>query len=224
MALQDITNAPSKFRLHVDIDREYATLRSSRIAPNVERISHLRMQGCKALDLWTDGGMYPTDPISHQPPPFHNITTLMRFVGDGFNGLLGYCNKLCSLSIHEAGRRMELQAKYDKLQETSASEIKELRKEIVDLVAQLAKQTSDSDKRLDNHIRVTENYISLQNTARNMRRRIDHLTHLPMGCVLRTRKRKSVEVLAKKGGALKRRVRVTRLALILECLAALHIF
>ena len=119
---------------------------------------------------------------------------------------------------------MELQAKYDKLQETSVSEIKELRKEIVDLVAQLAKQTSYSDKRLDNHIRVTENYISLQNTAKNMRRRIDHLTHLPMGCVLRTRKRKSVEVLAKKGGALKRRVRVTRLALILECLAALRIF
>ena len=57
---------------------------------------------------------------------------------------------------------MELQAKYDKLQETSASEIKELRKEIVDLAARLTnKQTSDSDKRLDNHIRVTENYISL---------------------------------------------------------------
>ena len=107
----------------------------------------------------------------------------------------------------------------------STSEIKELRKEIVDLAAQLTKQTFDSsDKRLDNHIRVTENYISLQNTARNMRRRIDHLTHLPMGCVLKTRKRKSVEVLAKKGGALKRTVRVTRLALILECLAALHIF
>lgn len=93
------------------------------------------MQGCKALDLWTDGGMYPTDPILHQPPPFHSITTLMRFVGDGFNGLLGYYNKLCILSTHEAGRRMELQAKYDKLQETSASEIKELRKEIIDLAA-----------------------------------------------------------------------------------------
>ncbi|MCO5587359.1 hypothetical protein L7F22_041308 [Adiantum nelumboides] len=210
MALQDITNAPTKFRLHVDIDREYATLRSSRIAPTVEKISCLGMQGCKALDLWTDGGIYPRDPISRQPSPFQNITTLMQFLGDGFNGLLGYCNRLCSLSVHETGRRMELQAKYDKLQAASTSEIKKLREEIVDLLAQLAKQTLDSDMRLDNHIRVAENYICLQNRARNMCRRIDHLTHLPMGCVLWKRKRKSVEILAKKGGALKRRVRVTR--------------
>ena len=46
MPLQDITNRPSKFWLHVDIEREYATLRSTPSAlTNANALHQLQMQG-----------------------------------------------------------------------------------------------------------------------------------------------------------------------------------
>ena len=92
MPLQDITNTPQKYRLHVDLDPEYATLHSARVSQNAPLAMHqLQMQGHKALDLWTYGSLYPMDPLSTSPPLFQNITMLLQFIGDGYNGLLGYC-------------------------------------------------------------------------------------------------------------------------------------
>ena len=48
------------------------------------------MQGRKAIYLWTYKNLYPIDPISSAPPPFKSIASLVKFVGDGFNGLSGY--------------------------------------------------------------------------------------------------------------------------------------
>ena len=41
-----------------------------------------------------DGSLYPHDPQTGAPPPFQNITQVIKFLGDGHNGLLGYCQRL----------------------------------------------------------------------------------------------------------------------------------
>lgn len=81
---------------------------------------------------------------------------------------------------------------------------------MIDLLADLANQKTEMEARFDQFIKKTDNYATLQHSARNMRRRIDHFTHLPMGYSFRVRKQKCVDVLSKKGGALKRRVQKTR--------------
>lgn len=211
MSLQDITNRPSKFRLHVDIEREYATLRSSLSAPSMPNALHqLRMQGCKAVDLWTDGSLYPMDPCSGAPPSFRNITTLPRFIGDGFNGLLGYCMRLHSLFLDEAQKRIQTTTLYQQLQCKYSTEVNDLKQKVVDLTEQLKVQQRESKERFRSFVQVTDNYVQLQHSTRNMRRRIDHFTNLPLGFHARKRKRQSLELLANKGGARKRRLRVTR--------------
>ena len=89
MALQDITNKTSKFGLQVELEAKYATLKSRHVARNIS-YDQLRMQGAKAIDLWTDGNLYPEDPISGAPPPFRNITALMKFVGDAVRDQVSY--------------------------------------------------------------------------------------------------------------------------------------
>ena len=116
MPLQNITNRSSKFWLHVDIEREYATLRSTLLALTMPNVLHqLRMQGNKAIDLWTDGSLYPMDPHSSAPPSFQNITSLLRFIGDGFNGLLSYCMHLHSLFLDEAQKRIQTASLFQQL-------------------------------------------------------------------------------------------------------------
>ena len=70
MALQDITDKPLKFLLQVDLEGEYATIQSNRSGANYTPLDRLQLQGVKAIDLWTDGDLYPMDPISGSPPPF----------------------------------------------------------------------------------------------------------------------------------------------------------
>ena len=57
---------------------------------------NLRMLGHKHIDLWCDGAIYPINPIIASSPPFSNPSTLLRFTGDGFNGLLGYCHSIAA--------------------------------------------------------------------------------------------------------------------------------
>lgn len=35
------------------------------------------------------------------------ITAMIRFVGDGFNGVLGYCNRLYSVAVHKRLKGIE---------------------------------------------------------------------------------------------------------------------
>ena len=56
-------------------------------------IQILRFQGKKHIDIWCDGRLYPVDPISKSVPPFSNCSSLLRFLGDGVDGILDYtCN------------------------------------------------------------------------------------------------------------------------------------
>ena len=96
------------------------------------------MQGAKAIDLCTDGHLYPADPpISGAPPPFRNITALMKFVGDGFNGLLGYCRRLHMLWLDEAATKRQTQLALEQLQAASAKEVNSLMQRINELLEEL---------------------------------------------------------------------------------------
>ena len=210
MALRDITNRPPKFCLHVDLKAEYATLRSGHHTGTVSH-DYLRMQGLKSIDLWTNGNIYPLDPTTGTTPPFHNITQLMRFVGDGFNGLLGYCGRLHAAHLHALTRTQELQCSLTLLQASTkvdkerwSQRVNELNKEVAELKIGLEERVHKID-------RVADDYLRLRHSTRNLRRRVDHFTHLPMGYNACRRKRKAIGSLAKNSGALKRRVKATRL-------------
>ena len=126
MALQDITNKPSKFCLQVDLETKYATLHSSRHAtPNIA-YDQLWMQGAKAIDLWIDGNIYPLDPLSGAPPPFRSVTGLVKFVGDGFNGLLVYCRRLHMLWLEEVAQKRQIKFSFNQLQASSTKKIDSL--------------------------------------------------------------------------------------------------
>lgn len=209
MALQDITNKPSKYRLQVDLEIEYATLRSRHVAPNIS-YDQLRMQGAKAIDLWVDGNLYPPDPISGAPPPFKNITTFVKFVGDGSNGLLGYCRRLHMLWLDEAAAKRQTQFAFDQLQAASTKQINSLMQRIKELSEELEVQKNNLADRVRTMDQFTDNYVRLQNSTRNLRRRVHHFTHLPIGYHARQRKRKAVGLLSKTGGACKRRIQTTR--------------
>ena len=209
MALQDITNKPSKFRLQVELETEYATLRSRHVPRNIS-YDQLQMQGAKAIDLWIDGDTYPVDPISGAPPPFKNITALMKFIGDGFNGLLGYCRRLHMLWLDEAATTRQTKLALEQLQVASTKEVNSLMQRIKELSEELDVQKNNLADRERTMDMFTNNYVHLQNSTRNLRRRVTHFTHLPKGYHARQRKRKAVGLLSKTGGACKRRIQTTR--------------
>ena len=86
----------NKYHLNIKFNKEYATVRSSyqRSLANAEEGQRLRNEGKKHIDLWIEGSLYPVDPETRRYPPFHTPHDLIRFVGDGDNGLLGYCSRL----------------------------------------------------------------------------------------------------------------------------------
>lgn len=87
-----------KYHLHIDIEPGYepAFKRRSRngLQPTVAAKEQMRSLGLKHIDLWCDCSLYPIEPFKWSHPPFSNPTTLLKFVGDGHSGLLGYCNAL----------------------------------------------------------------------------------------------------------------------------------
>lgn len=71
-------------------------------------------------------------------------------------------------------------------------------------------QKNDLADRVRTMDQFTDNYVRLQNSTRNLWRRVHHFTHLPIGYHARQRKRKAVGLLSKTGGACKRRIQTTR--------------
>ena len=85
-----------KFHMNIKLSPEYATWRSANhmALRDANEAHRLRIEGKKNIDLWTDGSLYPKDPSTGRSPPFYSVHDLIRFVGDGMNGLLGYCTNL----------------------------------------------------------------------------------------------------------------------------------
>lgn len=88
----------SLYHLHIDLERVYepAQKRNKTICYSMLDKENMRVNGQKHLDIWCDGKLYPKNPVTNAQPNFSNPSSLLRFVGDGYNGLLGYCNNLSS--------------------------------------------------------------------------------------------------------------------------------
>ena len=86
------------YHLHIELEKEYEPVRkrSKNSTVSLQDIQALRYQGKKHIDIWSDGRLYPVDPVSRTTPPFSNCTSLLRYLGDGANGLLGYTYNLAS--------------------------------------------------------------------------------------------------------------------------------
>ena len=91
------------YHLHIELEDEYQPIRKrnkiSVVSPDA--IQTMRLEERKHLDLWTDGRLYPIDPIIKSTPPFYNCSSLMRFIGDGCGGLLGYTYNLGAKCLQE---------------------------------------------------------------------------------------------------------------------------
>lgn len=130
-----------KFHLNIKLNQEYATTRSvyQRSLSCANEAQHLRNEGKKHIDLWTDGSLYPPDPKTGRYPSFHTPHDLIRFVGDGEDGLLGYSSRLSQSHINYAEYTTYLQ----NTSSLNATKILELENEIVSL-----KQENDQLKSL----------------------------------------------------------------------------
>ena len=100
--------------------------------PTIDTMNQLRFCGCKALDLWTDGNIYPLDLGYGKHPPFQNLTMLLRFVGDGYSGLLGYCQRLHTTTSNEYHARMQLLHAQKALEAKHSEEIQKLKLDSLD--------------------------------------------------------------------------------------------
>lgn len=89
-------NRRDMYNLHIELERDYEPLSKRNKTNTLSAVSKdmLRMQGRKNLDLWVDGRLYPKNPFTNSTPPFKDITSLLNFTGDNFNGLLGYTQSL----------------------------------------------------------------------------------------------------------------------------------
>ncbi|KAI5074365.1 hypothetical protein GOP47_0010326 [Adiantum capillus-veneris] len=73
----------------------------------------LRIVGAKVIDLWLEENLYSPDPTSGATPPLTNIIDLVRFIGNGFNNLLGYCGRLHVLYLEEIVRTKKVEHAVD---------------------------------------------------------------------------------------------------------------
>ena len=90
--LGDVSN---KYHVNLLLDAQYASTRSLGNRGSCENTMHnLCAQGKRHIDLWVDGNLYALDPATQKNPPFRTMHDLVRYVGDGIDGLLGYCNQL----------------------------------------------------------------------------------------------------------------------------------
>ena len=86
------------YHLHIELDKDYEPIhKRSKISTISTNDMHvLRYHGKKHFDIWSDGRLYPVDPITNSTPPFSNCSSLLKYLGDGSNGLLGYTYNLAS--------------------------------------------------------------------------------------------------------------------------------
>ena len=68
LPLHDITNKPKRYRLNADLEQEYAAVRVGTSNPYVA--NELQAIGCKAINLWVEGHIYPSDPLANASPHF----------------------------------------------------------------------------------------------------------------------------------------------------------
>ena len=82
--------------IHLQLDEEYApffkrTCTSKEDQLAIQEVMDLQRQmGAKNIDLWVQGSIYPLEPLSQLPPQFLGLTSFLKYVCEGTNGLWGY--------------------------------------------------------------------------------------------------------------------------------------
>ena len=169
--------------LHIDLEEQYAPAQKRRKATvlNAQQRENMRGEGLQHIDLWCDGSIYPKCPVKNSTPPFVNPTTLLRFVGDGQNGLLGYISAQSAFA--ETYKTMYLQEKVARMQEIAIR--------------------ANLEQQLQNEIE--EHSKSKKELTRARRKRT------VLGDRLRSRKIKNIANLKAGTGGCKRRIQEARL-------------
>ena len=174
-----------KYHLHIDIEQEYEPIqkrnKSSNLTPSSKH--ELRCLGYQNLDLWCDGSIYPMNPSTFTTPHFSNISSLLRFVGDGMRGLLGYCN-------HLVGNTQAISASHQIL---------------LQQIACLKEEQTQSIKKLDS---LRETRTELEKELKRSR-----IKNTPLGLRQRCRNISNIETLKVGSGGLKRRIHAIRYSL-----------
>ena len=108
MTLNPVVNgirAQKKYEAHVLLDPEFAPIMKRGVQLHLQCSSKefpaKRLLGCKNIDLWIDGSLYPVDPISDISLWFRNLKGFVEFCCHGENGLLGYSKSLRNASAVE---------------------------------------------------------------------------------------------------------------------------
>ena len=142
-----------KVDLHIRASEEYGSSKKT-LPTNAQAIQLRRIAREKNIDIWVDGKLYPFDPPLQANPPFHNISSFLQFVGDGEQGLLGYCKRLTTVGAWQNHMLFsQLQATQSVLVQcqdelkTSSEKIGEVLKEIEKKNAKIIK-LEDMIKRL----------------------------------------------------------------------------
>lgn len=120
---------PKKHHLHIDLDNEYAPIckRSKQVHHiSIAEKENLRREGKKHVDLWCDGNLYPINFQTLSPPCFSSPTSLLKFVGDGENGMLGYCKDICNQSSILRAQVILLTAETSRKENTVQEQSKEI--------------------------------------------------------------------------------------------------
>jgi len=109
--------ASSGYKISTTIAHKYAPLiirnRQIKMQTSKSEFPLRREVGGSNIDLWTDGSIYPQDPLNVIPPPFRSVSELLEYVGDGKRGLYNYLENLCStdatirFKVNEALREIQ---------------------------------------------------------------------------------------------------------------------
>ena len=94
----ECTSKKRVYNLHIELANEYepAQKKNKCKVYSYLDLENMRVQEKKHLDIWCDGRIYPKSPLTNSTPSFSSPSSLLRYAGDGHNGLLGYCNALSS--------------------------------------------------------------------------------------------------------------------------------
>lgn len=170
-----------KVDLHIRVPEEYGSSKKTH-PTNAQAIQLRRIAREKNVDLWVDGQLYPFDPPLQANPPFYNLSSFLQFVGDGEQGLLGYCKRLTTVGAWQNHML------YSQLQATQSALVQ----------CQDGLETSSEKLEMkDEKINKLEDIIK-------------RLKATPNGARERKKSLSSIETLALKGGARKKRIRATK--------------
>ena len=95
--IKDTLDGIKKYTIAIEVDQNMALLQK-RNNPKIRGMSDNDNQkireGAKNVDLWAKGELFPIDPTTNSHRDFKSVIGLVKFLCNGNNGLLGYCENI----------------------------------------------------------------------------------------------------------------------------------